>query len=275
MRKRWIAFFCFLAMAVSWLPARCSAAPEVTLPIVMYHHMSPKSKLWGDYVISPAQFEKDLQYLRTHGYTAITTQQLIDWCNGEGELPQKPVMITFDDGFESTAVYAQPLLEKYQMCAVVSIIGAVAQQYTDKPDHMLDYSYMNWDQIEELEKAGQFEIQCHTYDMHQLKPRQGCSSMHGEDTATYTQAFEADIARFQADMKAHLGHPADVLALPFGFYCADTLSNAQKLGFRAAFTCTERVNRLTGAACELMTLCRFNRPSGPDSATFFSRWESA
>ena len=263
---------CCLAMTISWLPARCAGTQDVELPIVMYHHMSPKQKLWGDYVISPAQFECDLQYLKANGYTSITAQQLIDWCDGIGELPEKPVMITFDDGYESTAVYAQPLLQKYQMKAVVAIIGAVAQQYTDMPDHMLDYSHMSWEQVKAMEETGTFEIQCHTYDMHKIKPRQGCSRMKGEDFNAYTVALEEDVEHFQTLMAQHLGHQANVLVLPFGFYCADTISVAKKLGFRAAFTCTERVNHLTGAASELMELCRFNRPSGPESAAFFAKW---
>ena len=271
MKKRWISLLCCLALAVSLLPARCAASREVDLPVVMYHHISPKPKLWGDYVISPEQFERDLQYLSTQGYTAITARELIAWCDGEGELPEKPVMITFDDGYESTAVYAQPLLEKYGMTAVVAIIGAVAQQYTDQPDHMLDYSHMSWEQVEQMNAAGTFEIQCHTYDMHKLKPRQGCSSMSGEDMAAYTSALTQDVERFQTVMEARLGRRAEVLVLPFGFYCANTIRAARQLGFRAVFTCTERVNHLTGAADELMELCRFNRPSGPDSAAFFAK----
>ena len=273
MKRKWIAALCALALFLSVFPARARAAEPVELPIVMYHHISPKEKLLGDYVISPEQFERDLQYLKAQGYTPVTTRQLIAWCGGAGELPEKPVMITFDDGYESTAVYAQPLLLKYGMTAVVAVIGAVAQQYTDQPDHMLDYSHMSWDQIREMDAAGAFEVQCHTYDMHKLKPRQGCSSMEGEGYDAYFAALSADIGRFQTAFEAQLGRRADVLVLPFGFYRADTIRAAGELGFRAVFTCTERVNHLTGAPEELMELCRYNRPSGPDSATFFSKWD--
>ena len=59
MKERWISLLCCLALAVSLLPARCAASREVDLPVVMYHHISPKPKLWGDYVISPEQFERE------------------------------------------------------------------------------------------------------------------------------------------------------------------------------------------------------------------------
>lgn len=245
---------------------------EVELPIVMYHHLSYKPKLWGDYVLSVDQFERDLIYLKKNDYTTITTSQLMDWCEGSGVLPEKPVMITFDDGYESTLAYALPLLEKYQMHAVVAIIGSVAQQYTDIPDHNMDYSHMNWDAISQMDAGSVIEIQCHTYDMHKLSNRKGCGKKAEETYEAYQAALTKDFDQFQTQLKNHTGHTSDVLALPFGFYSRDTIEIAKTLGFRMIFTCTERINYLTGDLEELLELCRFNRPSGPDSASFFAKW---
>ena len=248
-------------------------AETVRLPIVMYHHMSPKARLWGDYVISPEQFESDLQYLRAQGYTPISTSELFAWYDGEGTLPEKPVMITFDDGYESTYVYAKPLLEKYGMPSVVSIIGSVAQQYSDTPDHMLDYSHMSWEAAAETDAGGLMEVQCHTWNMHKLEARRGCSPTSGESDEHYYGALADDLSKFCETYEQHIGHPCSVLALPFGMYTDRTLEYAKKLGFRAVLTCTEKVNLLTGEEPELMELCRYNRPSGISSEAFFAKWE--
>ncbi len=262
---------CLLAFPVS--AENEDTEEAVRLPIVMYHHMSPKARLWGDYVISPEQFESDLQYLQSHGYTPISTAELFAWYDGTGSLPEKPVMITFDDGYESTYVYAKPLLEKYGMPAVAGIIGSVAQQYSDTPDHMLDYSHMSWEAAAETDAEGLIEMQCHTWDMHKLNARRGCSPKNGESDESYYSALSEDLGKFCEVYEQYMGHPCSVLVLPFGIYTGRTLENAKELGFRAVMTCSEKVNLLTGEESELMGLGRYNRPSGISSEAFFAKWE--
>ena len=106
MRTKWAAFLIFcayvLALAALTAPARAGAEDErVSLPIVMYHHISADPARSGDYVITPATMEADLEYLRDAGYTSVSAAQLTAWSRGEARLPEKPVMITFDDAQES------------------------------------------------------------------------------------------------------------------------------------------------------------------------------
>ena len=75
---------------------------------------------------------------------------LINYTKGNGTLPQKPIIITIDDGFESIYTYVYPLMKKYNMCAVVGIVGSFADFSSKEQDHNIDYSYLNWDQISEL-----------------------------------------------------------------------------------------------------------------------------
>lgn len=245
----------------------------VSLPIVMYHHLSPKQKLWGPYVLPVDQFEQDLIYLRDNGYTTVTTADLLAFGSGEGTLPDKPVLITFDDGFESTFVYALPLLEKYGMTAVVFPIGSTTQQYTETANHVLDYSYMSWAQVAKLDVGSVIEVQCHTYDMHKLSPRKGCGPKKGESSDAYRAAFEADIEQFQMKLIEYTGHTSTALALPFGVYAKETIRLAANAGFQLVFTCSEKINRLTGDPDELLELGRYNRPYGESSEQFFSKWK--
>ena len=245
----------------------------VRLPIVMYHHLSLKPRLWNDYVLSVEQFESDLKYLRDAGYESVTMSELLRWYDGEFELPERPVMITFDDGFESTLHYGAPLLERYGFKAVMAIVGVVADEYTEHPDHMLDYSYLDWTALGEAPGIELFELQCHTYDMHKLTPRRGCSRMSGESAEQYRRNLSADLSRFIGRCEEWGISTVPSIAFPFGLQSDETIDIVRACGYRAAFTCNERVNKLCGDPEELYHLCRFNRASGSGSKTFFARWE--
>ena len=98
---------------------------SIALPIVMYHSLL-KSKS-GNYIVHPATFENDLKYIQDKRYTTITMTDLINYVYKNSPLPEKPIIITFDDGFYNNFGYAVPLLHKYDMKAVISIVG----KYTD------------------------------------------------------------------------------------------------------------------------------------------------
>lgn len=270
-----ILVFILLA-AILILPASAAVDTEncIKLPIVMYHHLSPKQKLLGDYVLSPDELESDLQYLREQGYESITTKQLIQWSKGEVQLPEKPVMITFDDGYESTLVYGGPLLEKYGFQAVIAVIGSAADLFSEKRDHMLDYSYLAWDAVRDISNGNIFEIQCHTYTMHKLNTRKGCGKISGENYTNYKSKLVEDLTRFRDKCEQEDVQLVNAIAFPYGVYCDDTLSIIKDMGFEAAFTCTERINYLNVDHPEqLYELRRFNRPHGISSEQFFKKWE--
>ena len=95
---------CSLAMRVC-IPTADAAmthpVQEITLPIAMYHHILKEDGRLNKYTISPEEFKGDLQYLKEQGYQFILMQDLIDYVYQGVALPEKPVMITFDDGYES------------------------------------------------------------------------------------------------------------------------------------------------------------------------------
>lgn len=276
--KKWLPIL--LTAALLACPAAGSgttggepAQEPIRLPIVMYHHISPEARLWGDYVISVEQFENDLRYLRDAGYESVSVEQLLAWADGTGTLPDKPCMITLDDGYETTGAYAAPLLEKYGFTGVVAVIGSVARQYSEQPDHNKVYSHLSWEAVAELQRSGVLEVQYHTWDMHALSPRKGCNKLRGEDAEHYRAVLTADVERFYADCAEFHVETVPAAAFPFGAYSSQTVELLREMGFRAAFTCTEYVNLLTGDPAELMELGRYNRPYGKNSEAFFQCWE--
>ena len=95
-----------------------SDSDEVTLPIIMYHSINEKNDKDSDYIVSPKLFEKDLAYIKKKGYTPVFMKDVISYVEGDGKLPKKPIVISFDDGYFNNYYYAYPLLRKYDMKAV-------------------------------------------------------------------------------------------------------------------------------------------------------------
>ncbi len=259
-------------MALAALTAPARAEPDaVKLPVVMYHHIDADAAASGDYVITPETFESDLRWLRAHGYEAVSVRELLSWEAGTGALPEKPVLITFDDGQESFLVWALPLLEKYDMCAVAAIVGSYADEYTASGDTNVKYACMSWDAVAEAAASGRVEIASHTQAMHSASgERRGCKINPGEAPEAYAAALNADLAQVEASIIAATGAPPAAFAYPFGFTCAEAEAVLASRGYSVAFTCSEKVNTLSRAPGELMRIGRFNRPSGPASGRFFA-----
>ena len=157
---------CFLFALFLLCPAAAAADESRELPVVMYHHISVDPARAGDYIVTPDILEGDLRYIAEHGYTAVSVGEILDYCAGRGELPEKPILITFDDGQLSVLTYALPLLERYDMCAVAAVVGAYCDAEETAPARDPEYSYLTWDEVAELAASGRFDIASHTQDMH-------------------------------------------------------------------------------------------------------------
>ncbi len=228
----------------------------------------------GKYVISPKTLEGDLEYLAMHGYTAIDARDLVRWLDGEAELPEKPVILTFDDGQESFARYALPLLEKYGMKAVAAVVGEYADEYTEHPDTNVSYAYMNWERIAETARSGRAEIACHTYAMHDTKPRMGCGRKRGEDAQSYREAFSRDLDLAEERLAAALGEAPRVFVYPYGTVCPEAREILAERGYAVTFTCEERVNTVKKGSAQPVELGRFNRAGGTPREEFFAQLQA-
>jgi len=230
------------------------------LPVLMYHSVSDKGK--SKYIVPPKKLEEDFASLRREGYEAVTLQDLYDFIAGE-TLPEKPILITFDDGHYNNLLYALPLLEKYDMHAVVHVIGSFTEYATAHPeDSRNEHAYLTWDDIKTLEKSGRFEIGNHTYDMHKFSPRFGVGRKQGEDDATYETVFRKDVKRLNGKLNEVCENPITAFAYPFGRYNSIAQKTLLEEGFRITFTCSEGNNVIEqGKSESLIHLKRYNRDS--------------
>ena len=188
----------------------------VEIPIVMYHSLLKDEARHGKYVISPAEFENDLQYLKKHGYTTILMSDLIAYTQGK-ELPEKPVLLTFDDGYYNNYLYAFELAKQYQCKFVISPIGYYADQYTDTPDENAYYSHATWEELQEMAESGLVEVQNHSYNLHKSDgSRLGVKKVSGETETQYESMLSQDLLTAQEKIEQHVGMRPTTFVYPFG-----------------------------------------------------------
>ncbi len=247
---------------------------QVALLVLLYHHLDEDEDHWGPYAIPPRQFEYDLQYLVKNNYEAVTLEEIIDFVYHQGKLPAKPVLITFDDGYESNYVYAWPLLKKYNMKAVINIIGILSDQESAASDHNVSYSYLTWDQIIEMQESGVVEFGNHTYDLHSKnRTIQGIRKKKTESVKEYQQRLMEDLELTQKKLMTACGSPALCFAFPLGIQEEHALPILDELGFQVTLCSHQIYNVLARNQDCLRPLGRFNRAAGINTVDFFARIE--
>lgn len=268
-----------LAAAACWIAKPFGKDREVqalpqegtALPAVMYHNVLPDgSGGLGDYVISAPELEGDLQFLRDAGYTGVTPREVFDAVRGVGSLPEHPVLLTFDDGFESMEQVVLPLLRQYGFRAAAAIVGEYTDLYSGDVPRQLSYSHLSWDQARALEESGLVEIASHTYALHSLEGRKGMKKRPGETPEAYRRALSEDLLLLQEKCRDHLRREPAALVYPYGFYNRETEDLARELGFSLTLTCEEGVSVITDKE-SLFGLKRWNRPHGADRQEFFQK----
>lgn len=279
--KKVYVFVCITALllvsgifAVPRGSVETSAENKTQLPVVMYHQVTKNINRTGAYCITLSQLENDLKFLQEKGYEPVNVEQLINHVKSGAPLPEKPIIITFDDGYETVYSYVAPLLEEYGMCAVASVVGAYTDMYTQMNDHTLSYSYMTWDEVAELAEDNIIEIQNHSYDLHKTdnSGRHGAQKVSGETVSEYSAFLNDDIGKMQKLLTEKTGKKPQAFTYPFGSYSKESKQIIKAMGFDAAFVCEERINLIDTEDTEwLYRIGRYNRPHGLSSAEFFAK----
>lgn len=274
-----VTVFCtvhFCLTRPAGFPVHAEAEPEegaVTLPILMYHAITEDPKRIGQFVISKKMFEEDLQFLQAEGYHTVTVDEVIDFVKNDGDLPDKPVLLTFDDGYYNNYCYAYPLLQKYEMKAVISLIGKYTDLYTDTPDENPGYSHITWDEVNEMIQSGLVEFQNHSYDLHSnTKGRNGAKKKWGESKEEYARFLKEDIDLLQNEMREHTGYTPTTFAYPFGSVSEDSYEILENMGFQATLSCEEKLNYIKRGDTDcLRTMNRYLRSNKASAKSILSK----
>ncbi len=244
----------------------------IKLPVLMYHSVSDKVSKTGKYVITPKSFENDIKYLKDHGYNTVSAKQLIKYVYLGEDLPENPVVLTFDDGMYNNMEYVLPILEKYDYCAVFSIVGSYTDEYTENNIVNPDYSYLRWSDICTISENPRIEFGNHSYAFHSIsKNRYGTKKNKNESLLDYINAFYQDTEKLQSEFLSNCNFKPVIYTYPFGSYSKESLRVLKKMGFLVTFSCFEGVNTITHDADCLFMLKRYNRDGRISTSQFFSK----
>ena len=251
----------FLVTGGQELPVSGDGEKVVELPILMYHGITEKPSKVSKFVISKDMLKKDMEYMKKHGYETVVMDDVIAYVKEGKPLPEKPIMLTFDDGYYNNYCYAYPLLKEYNMKAVISIIGRFTDLYTDVPDENPAYSHMTWNEVQEMMSSGLVEFQNHSYNLHTNDGgRNGCKKKWGESTDSYAKCLKEDIGLLQQEMQLHTGYTPTTFTYPFGGISDASSEILREMGFEATLSCEEKNNYLTEGNTDcLKKLNRFLR----------------
>lgn len=204
-------------------PAQPPAGSPTMVPVLLYHDLGKVVQGGNGAVVDPADFDWQMAWLQEHGYTPVTPVALADWVAGKGALPDRPVLITFDDGYTSAYTEALPILKRHGMRAVLFLI-------TDAPADAPGNGMLTWPQVRSLAQSGVFDIQGHTHAAH--------DSVDGKPLLlTWTSRQIADDYAAMLKQFAAAGlNPPVALAYPFGRYNQTALTAYKQAGVRLAFT---------------------------------------
>ena len=267
------AILCFVmifsAVANTFLPViSVFKEKKQEVLILMYHQVSENSSLWGDYVIPASLLKEDFEYLKNNNYTPIKIKDILDFTKGTKKLPEKAVVITFDDGQRSFLTKVVPLLEEYNYPAVVNIVGALTDLYTENGETNDKYAYLNWNDIKTLSQNPLVEIGHHSYNFHSLGYRRGMGKIYGESNSAYSEIIKADIEKLNEKLLSNIGERPYILAYPYGIRNDTLLEIAKDENFPVTLSCRESINKIS-VGDELFELGRFNRPYGKSSDIYF------
>lgn len=260
----------FLALLFSLLcafPYPAGASGESReLPVLMYHSVCAYHN--NDYVLHPDKFESDLVWLLDHGYEPIFLSEAEAFCEG-APLPEKPVVITFDDGYYNNLSVVLPIAKRHNAKCEINIVGSYVEEGPEKRSDI--YSYLTAEEIAALRETGLFEIGNHSYDMHRRDKRQGAAARKYESDEDYERALSADSEKCRELLERVCGAHTRIFALPYGLYSKSTVRILGELGYRWVLSCEEGTNRIERGEDGVHKLRRFNRPNRYSTETFFKK----
>ena len=197
----------------SVLPAR-----SLTVPILMYHridYLRPSlAPITRRLTVDPGDFAAQMAWLQRHGFHTISQLQLFDALERGARLPQKPIVLSFDDGYRDVFGKAMPILYRLHMRATAYVI-------TDRISGP-DPSFLTWGQLTGLERRG-IEVGSHTVH-------------HLELTGLSDEQALRELLDSKRALEQHLGHPVQWFSYPAGAENPHAVELVRRAGYVLAVT---------------------------------------
>ncbi|OTP69928.1 polysaccharide deacetylase family protein [Caballeronia sordidicola] len=243
------------------------------VPVLMYHHVSPAA---GAVTVSPANFADQMAMLARKGYTTLGASAFSAYLAGE-PVPEKSVVLTFDDGYLDNWVHAHPVLARHGFTALGFLVsgwindGPVrsnsASALPDLPELLghtaskaaietgeTDKVIARWSEIHAMRQAGTFEFHSHTHT-HTRWDRVSA------DPAVRRASLRYDLLEARATLERNLGEASDHLCWPQGYFDTDYQEEAAAAGFRHLYTVQPGTNVQRGDPGHIFRLDVRDKPA--------------
>jgi biofilm PGA synthesis lipoprotein PgaB len=208
------------------------------VPVMMYHDILAKKEVFFD--VTPQELEKHFQLIKEKGLTPISLDWLISHLRTGIPLPEKPILLTFDDGYGGHYQYVYPLLKKYGYPAVFSI-------YINKMDGKTKRSSITWEQLKEMAEDPLVTITSH-------------SVTHPKDLRTLSDdELSKEIIESKQILEKELGKPIIYFTYPEGKHDARVKQWIAAAGYRAALAMNDNDEHFAGDSPDLLSIGRFGQ----------------
>lgn len=286
-KRKWIIAAVAVLLGLCVLVAvvavpRTPAAQTADVAILMYHAFTENEAETSSVCTLASEFERQLSALRDAGYTSVGYADLIEFVNGKGKLPEKPLLISIDDGYQNNLDLAAPLLEKYGFCANIAVIGVSIGHTTYKDTDIPIMPHFSLEDARPWIKRGVLTVTTHSYDMHQIAAvdgndcRHGVLQMPGEAEPDYIAALTQDYTHAQEQLAGLPGKVLPVFTYPFGAYSELSERVLQEQGVQVTVTIADGANRLVKGEPETLRLLRrINVPAGMEPDALLSSIDAA
>lgn len=252
----------FVLPVLLLLGAAARAAPPAAaeLTILSYHEVAePGEALVPLYAVTPTDFVRQMDWLRNHGYRFVSVSDVLAARAGARPLPERAVLVTFDDGYRSVYVHAWPVLKLFRIPAVVNVVGSWLEEKDtiDFDGRRLPRSVvLSRAELREMVESGLVEVGSHSFDLHRGIPGNPQGNLQPaattrrflpgsgryEDEAAYRRRVKEDLERSSAVVRRHAGRAPRVVAWPYGRYNATTRELAERLGMTVGLTLDDGAN---------------------------------
>jgi len=190
----------------------------VQVPILMYHYVSAPpadaDAYRRDLSVSPENFEAQLRYLAENGYTAITLTDLTYHLALGYPLPERPVILTFDDGYRDNFLHAYRLLRHFNQVGTFFLVTGFIDENRAE--------YLTWGQVRVMHQGG-MAFGSHTYT-------------HPDLRGQSVDYLVWQIVGSQEAIAERIGEPVRFFSYPGGFYDQQVIDVLRSAGFWAAVT---------------------------------------
>lgn len=208
------------------------------VPILMYHDIVPEKEVFFD--VTPEELEAHFQYLKEIGATPVSLGAVIAHLRTGAPLPEKPVVLTFDDGYRGHYTYVYPLLKKYGYPATFSI-------YTNKMKQVVGRVGVTWEHLQEMSRDPLVTIASH-------------SVTHADDLRKLDDAqLRTEIFESKQILEERLGIPIQYFTYPVGHSDERVEAMVSEAGYLGALSMDDNDEHFANESPNLLKIGRFGQ----------------